>query len=345
MKTEYAKINISIQILQVVLWIAFYMCFPLFTCLQMGDFSNFGGYFKAFAQNCLLYPSVLYFLNFYLLVPRLLFKGRWIWFLAVNLLVLLPLDKIPAFLWVDFPDNPDQTIYFRAGLAFVMMIEIGVILTAATVRYILRWNEMLYKLKEKEQKDAEAELTWLKNQLNPHFLFNTLNNISSLVQIDADTAQENIGRLSELLRYALYDSNQPKVPVEKEVEFIRNYIDLMRLRSDTTTVRLHVAGNVAGISIIPLLFISPVENAFKHSASSREPSAIDIDIRVDAGGSLVLSVSNSYHPRTDARRIGSGIGVENLRRRLELAYAGNYSYSQQIENGKYQVTITICNCQ
>ena len=105
-------------------------------------------------------------------------------------------------------------------------------------RYIVRWGDMQMRLKEERQKNAEAELAWLKNQLNPHFLFNTLNNISSLVQINQDTAQERIGQLSDLLRYTLYESNHELVPVEGEIEFMNNYIELMRLRcNELATVK------------------------------------------------------------------------------------------------------------
>ena len=159
---------------------------------------------------------------------------------------------------------------YSSFLIFALLVNMMAIGIALSIRYVMRQGE-------KKQKEVEAELAWLKNQINPHFLFNTLNNISSLTQIDADKAQDTVMQLSDLLRYAMYETNKPKVALEGEVEFMRNYIELMKLRCNEMTTVNGQWSIVNGQSEVPpLLFISLIENAFKHGMNSNAPATIDI---------------------------------------------------------------------
>ena len=168
--------------------------------------------------------------------------------------------------------------------------------------------------------------------------------ISSLVQIDQDTAQESIGQLSDLLRYTLYESNHELVPVEGEIEFMNNYIELMRLRcNELATVEVDLQIPIKPMRIVPLLFISLIENAFKHGVNSRKSSFVRIRFKAE-GDNLVFTCENSDHPKPDVNRSGSGIGLENLRRRLDLAYPGRYRYDQELRENSYFVQITLRDC-
>ncbi len=262
--------------------------------------------------------AIVFTANFYVLVPYLLYRDRKMLFGLMNLLLITG-----ANLWIfspkaDFPDEWRSGMYMVAfGAFFLHLLVIG---CAVGFRYIVRWGDMQMRLKEERQKNAEAELAWLKNQLNPHFLFNTLNNISSLVQIDQDTAQESIGQLSDLLRYTLYESNHELVPVEVDLQ-----IPIKPMR------------------IVPLLFISLIENAFKHGVNSRKSSFVRIRFKAE-GDDLVFTCENSDHPKPDVNRSGSGIGLENLRRRLDLAYPGRYRYDQELRENSYFVQITLRDC-
>ena len=185
-------------------------------------------------------------------------------------------------------------------------------------------------------------MAWLKNQINPHFLFNTLNNISSLAQIDSDGTQEAIMQLSDLLRYAMYETNKPKVQLDGEVEFMRNYIELMKLRcNEKTTVRAQFDITDVQSEVAPLLFISLVENAFKHGMDSNAPATIDISLK-QQDGTLVFNCDNTNNPKPTKDRSGSGIGLENTRRRLDLLYPGRYTWEQTITpENIYHVKINI----
>ena len=232
-------------------------------------------------------------------------------------------------------------LYYYQFAIIWLVLNYVVAIAAISVRYFIRQSDLRKQLLEEKQRNTEAELAWLKNQLNPHFLFNTLNNISSLTQIDADEAQNSIGELSDLLRYALYETQQKEVPLCGEIAFMENYISLMALRCDKNVkITTHFDVPDTARTIAPMLFLSPIENAFKHGVSSGKPSFIDISL-TEENGFLVFSCQNSNHPKDSCDRSGSGIGIENMRKRLELMYAKRYEMSQTVEQGVYKLQIKI----
>ena len=204
--------------------------------------------------------------------------------------------------------------------------------TAIGIRYYMKSVEDL----EKERENQQAELQWLKNQLNPHFLFNTMNNISSQIYTNPDEAQENLSRLSEVLRYALYETATDRVPLHGEIDFMKNYIALMALRcSDKTTVTTDFPVQTNDAKILPLLYISLIENAFKHGISNKEESFVRISLK-QFQGKLVFEAENSNFPKKQENRSGHGIGIGNLKRRLELAYPDKHSFTYGLNgDGNY----------
>ena len=276
----------------------------------------------------------VYLLNFYLFIPLLWFRHRF-WLFVVANVVLISITNLHLF-GNNLSDLPD---YFRAGYFSLMTVSLLLCLMAVgiamSVRYMMRQSE-------RKQKEVEAELAWLKNQINPHFLFNTLNNISSLAQIDGDQTQEAIMQLSDLLRYAMYETNKPKVRIDGEVEFMRNYIELMKLRCNEMTTVNGQWSIVNGQSeVAPLLFISLVENAFKHGMNSNAPATIDVRLE-QQDDTLVFNCDNTNNPKPTKDRSGSGIGLENTRRRLDLLYPGRYTWEQMVTpENIYHVKISI----
>ena len=284
----------------------------------------------------------VYALNYYLLIPFFLHKqGKAKWFYLANAALLLAWNLPRAFNMPEFPQEMYKqfgergiSALFVGSLLIGVFIQTLIIGLAVGIRHIMRSNE-------EKMEVTQAELTWLKHQLNPHFLFNTLNNISSLTQIDPDKAQESIGQLSDLLRYALYDSEADKVSLAAEVEFMDNYIDLMALRcNELTTVTKELEVPAEHVEVAPLLFISLIENAFKHGVNARYPSFLKIEMHC-ADGLLTFRCANSLFEKQGGDHIGSGIGVENMKRRLELLYPGRYSYSRKVSDGSYQVEVTL----
>lgn len=285
---------------------------------------------------------VVYALNYYLLIPLFLHKaGKTKWFFLSNI-VLLVAWNLPRMLRT--PEFPQETLdqfgeqgmwaFYVGTMLAGMFVQVILIAVAVGIRHIMRTNE-------EKMEVAQAELTWLKHQLNPHFLFNTLNNISSLTQIDPDKAQESIGQLSDLLRYALYDSEANQVPLSAEIDFMNNYIDLMALRcNENTTVQKELEEPKEHVQVAPLLFISLVENAFKHGVNARYPSFVRVSLHYE-GGELHFRAENSLFGKQGSDHIGSGIGLDNMKRRLELLYPGRYTYSQKADSNVYSVEVTL----
>ena len=299
-------------------------------------------------------PIIVYFVNFYLLEPYLWHRKRRSLFVVSNIL-LVCLANYWIFM-IDFSKFPMEGemayIGFFMGYFIYLLFHFAIIALAVGLHHNMRSRLLKAQLKEEHQKRTEAELAWLKNQINPHFLFNTLNNISSLVQIDADKAQDAIAQLSDLLRYAMYETDKSLVPLKEEVSFMQNYIDLMRLRhNERLTVTTEwpdlspLTTPHSPLTIPPLLFISLIENAFKHGVSSSRDSFIRIRLSTSPD-SITFCCENTNYPKDDQNRSGSGIGIENTRRRLELMYPGRYTWNYGVndDGSEYSSCITI-NCK
>ena len=344
------KINIIINTAQGLIWACLFILPSAVWYFIAWDIKSFGATFYLTTQ--LLLPAFLvYTINYCVLVPLVLFSSRKKYFYLINSALILFLIAIPVIKSGFIPEVPQEVRDAFPNAKFLWIAIGGVVLKIifyavmvampVGLKYVMRWNDEKHKMEEERRRNAEAELTWLKNQLNPHFLFNTLNNISSLTQIDADKAQESIGQFSELLRYALYESNVKKVKLTDETEFMKNYINLMSLRcNEMTLVETRFDSFDESLIISPLLFISLIENAFKHGISSHKDSFVKIDMGLD-GNDLVFSCENSIHERASENRSGSGIGLENMLRRLDLLYSDAYTYRQYIEDRTYIAIVRI----
>lgn len=334
------KKDVWILAVQLAAWFLVFTI-PLLTALLTSSSMKVVRTTGMMLMGMLFSPFMLYFINFYLLGPFLFFKRRFITYIATNIVFIIALNY-GMYFGIRFMSRLPLEVKIGSYIGFFtfFLLNIACIALALLIRHLIRLGRVKQQLEEEKAKNLEAELAWLKSQINPHFLFNTLNNISSLTQIDPDSAQEAIAQLSDLLRYAMYESQKEKVPLKGEVAFMANYVELMRLRcSETThvTTRFDVSGNT---EVAPLLFISLVENAFKHGVSNTLESSIDISME-EKEGLLTFTCINTNHPKNQDDRSGSGIGLENTRRRMELLYPGRYKWLQTLENNIYNVSITI----
>ena len=192
------------------------------------------------------------------------------------------------------------------------------------------------------KENLQSELALLKNQINPHFLFNTLNNIDSLIKSNTDKASETLVKLSDILRYMIYDTNVAKVKLADEIRHIESYVELQKLQfANTQLVSLKVEGNPAGIMVAPMLFIPFVENAFKHCTDKSRPNAIQISFTIQEKQVLFESVNISGRSQKINKDLASGVGLNNVRRRLELIYSGSHSLDIKEENNTFFVTLSV----
>jgi len=339
MKQLFKKNDLIILAVQLMLAAVFVICMPLVNpSIHNQGFNIEAVYIITLPWTVPL--TINYFANFYGLVPHLFQKKKYLLFILGNILIITLCNY--HILGLRYPS---QDIYVLAGLnmfvCIILLMNIFIVGLAIGIRYIMRVNKMELQLKEVKQKNAEAELAWLRNQLNPHFLFNALNNISSLTQIDPDQAQDSIAQLSDLLRYAMYDTQNELVPLKKDIEFMNNYIAMMKLRcSEKTAVTTSFIIENPDTDIPPMLFISLVENAFKHGVSNSNESFINIELR-QKDDEIIFLCSNSDFHKTDKDRSGNGVGIDNTRRRLELLYKNQYSWEQSNEEETYKTTIKL----
>mgnify|MGYP003507805338 CR=1 FL=1 len=313
---------------------------------------------------------ILFYLNYYWIMDKYMFTKKKVWiYVVINILLILVTVTVfyivesslrppgpPTTLKPDGfipPPMPHHGVPHHGGIemhalrALTMLPRIGTMaLLSISLSILLKLSEKWLTWENQKQRIKaelqENELKNLKNQLNPHFLFNTLNNIYALIPISQEKAQKSVHELSQLLRYTLYDNENREVPLEKELRFVKNYISLMQLRMNSyTTLNTRINENEGkGKFIAPLLFITLIENAFKHGISGNKPSFIDIFITVQ-DNSVNCTVRNSYFPKTDSDKSGSGIGITNLKRQLNILYPKRHSFTITKINNQYISELTI----
>jgi len=195
------------------------------------------------------------------------------------------------------------------------------------------------EIKQLEQENLTTQLEYLKYQINPHFFMNTLNNIHALVDIDPELAKVTILELSKMMRYILYEGNKPFVPLQKETEFLKNYIMLMKLRyTEKVKIDFDIPEDLPNKEMPPLLLINFIENAFKHGVSYKEDSFIRIELRI-VGDRLYFGCNNSKHEESTKEH--GGVGLTNVRKRLQLLYAENYALDIEDKEKTYDVKLDI----
>ena len=244
--------------------------------------------------------------------------------------------------------DPDLRELFWPLFAGPLVGAVATMLASSAVRITLDYLRGQRTRHELERQHLLTELAMLKTQINPHFLFNTLNNIYSLTSRKSDRAPEAVLRLAESMRYLLYDSSADTVPLSQELAHLRSFLDLQRLRlpeaEAEAAIVLHVEGPVApeAFSIAPLLLLPLVENAFKHGDLAARPEAIRIEIELPDANNLQVTVHNYVVARDAALPAQpGGLGLHNLRRRLELLYPQRHSLTVRTLPGEYAVTLEL----
>ncbi|MBR5655215.1 MAG: histidine kinase [Prevotella sp.] len=220
--------------------------------------------------------------------------------------------------------------------AVVVILLIGMNLG---IKLYFKSEERMKEMEKLEKQNLEQQLEYLKFQINPHFFMNTLNNIHALVDIEPEKAKSTILELSKLMRYVLYEGAKQTVPLSRDIEFLNNYITLMRLRyNDKVRINIDVPTIIPDTSIPPMLFITFVENAFKHGVSYQKESFIDIKMNIDEQR-INFICRNNKHPESTAEQ--GGVGLANVKQRLALIYRENYALNIDDGEQEYNVDLTI----
>jgi sensor histidine kinase YesM len=291
-----------------------------------------------------LYVFIISYLNYFYFIPVFLIRkriGRFLAAFAISFALITWLRiGVESLVFGDSAWRAHNLP--RAQLVTQMIISnLFIVLFVGLLRFASDWLELDSRRRQLETEKLGAELNFLKAQVNPHFFFNTLNNLYYLATIKSDIAPLAISKLSEVMRYMIYDSNHEKVELAKEIEYMQNYIGLERLRlEEGVTLEFDVAGRT-DILITPLILIAFLENSFKHGVcNGNDQSWIKARLEVDKGR-LIFRIGNSKPKSAAIPTEEEGIGLKNVKRRLELSYPGRYKLD--IEDGEdcFFVCLTI----
>jgi len=286
--------------------------------------------------NLLGFPIHMFlaYLNAYYLMPKFIYTKKYIQYtafilLALFIMLLLKFNLTYFLVSTDvMPEGPNVINRLTIGYAVQTMIgEVYVISFFTAIKLTIDWLRENSKLHDLEKRQLKTELRFLRSQVSPHFFFNTLNNIYSLTLEKSDQAPEVILKLSELMRYLLYATKKQRQDLTSEINCIRNYIDLERIRfDDSLKIEMNISGDLENCKISPMLLIPLVENCFKHGANKNiGEMKIDIDVKVTEGF-MNFKISNTI-PQGNKSSVNQensgGIGLSNVKKRLELGYGKN----------------------
>jgi two-component system, LytTR family, sensor histidine kinase AlgZ len=285
------------------------------------------------------------YLNYFVLLPRFLSRKNWWWyileFIGPFAFVIFLRVVIQRYI-VDGFTHQERYFYSPTFIVQTVVITLFIVVFIGFLRFVSDWFEFEAKKKEVENESLVAELNFLKAQINPHFLFNTLNNLYYLAYSNSPNTTEVISKLSVVMRYMIYESNHPRVLLDKEIEYLENYISLERLRlNGQTTINFQVLGDTSRVEIVPLILITFLENAFKHGVTNTsDASWINVIIDVK-DNTLNYTVDNSKTPGTGVNSGKSGIGLYNVNRRLDLLYKNNYELKVSDESDHYYIHLKL----
>ncbi len=364
---EYSNTKLLI-LLHVIGW-GIILVFPLFffSDTDSRDVMFFGQLYT----NILIY-GIVFYVNYSYLVSRFFYGEERITYLLLFLLLVTSagilltyingyflfgpdiMPEPPLQMGPPFDGNPDISIRMHSpnvesAPPFVRFKVLSHFITTFLVcgfslglKLLQRTIANEQRTKELEKEKLNSELAFLKSQISPHFFFNTLNNIYSLIGINSNDAQESVLKLSKLMRYLLYDSDKERIRLSKEIDFLKHYLDLMKLRlSKSVALEVSLPENYPDISIPPLLFISFIENAFKHGVSYQDNSFISLHMSVNKD-KIHFIITNSIRRRVfeyDSRH--SGIGMDNIIKRLNLLYPHSHNLRVTEKDDKFIVDLEL----
>jgi two-component system LytT family sensor kinase len=282
----------------------------------------------------------VFYVNSNIFVPQLLMKNNNLGFILVILAIIIAVGPLVNMLddALRLPELMDKAFNASGTVRpprkkdrldiFQIMMTLMILGISTSVTLIQKWQADKQQREALEKERIGSELSFLKAQINPHFFFNTLNNIYALTHVDVENSRRALHKLSRMMRYLLYDTQAGITPLSKEVSFIVDYLELMKLRlNDTTKVSFEGPLLSQDINIAPMLFLPYIENAFKHGVSAVEPSLIHIELSLE-NNLLELKVSNTiFNENAEIVDSYGGIGLSNTKRRLDLLYPGKHTFS------------------
>ncbi|MFA5010868.1 MAG: histidine kinase [Ignavibacteria bacterium] len=313
-----------------------------------GDELSSARYFTGFAR---IFSNILTFYLFYSIVTQKFFNRKGIIYITSFGIIYISIFgfiyTFITFIPIAYVLSPSNILEYtlNEGISNRIFGMVAYITTVAILgvmsKVSLIWYRNQLKQKETEQQNISNELAMLKAQINPHFLFNTLNNIKSLIKSIPSKAIDSIDRLTGIMQYMIFDSSAEKVLLESEIKHIENYIDLEKIRyNDPGFIEFKVEGDFKGVTIPPLIFMPFIENAFKHGNKLKPSPGIIINLIVAKSG-LCFETTNYLKDNIELHSKNSGFGLANIRRRLDLLFGNKYELLIADENNTFNVNLKL----
>jgi sensor histidine kinase YesM len=336
-----AAFFIRYKLHHLIIWM---LVFGLWYFLRYEDYALESTAFKVTVIKVADLALMVYITN-YLLIPKLLYKKQYFWFGLTFLSMIILSSVLKMNILGRLLDNPlllNLGGNLKARIYDNVIPHFFLVLSGAAFKLMMDYTRMQQRMVEMAKEKAEAELNFLKSQINPHFLFNSLNSVYFLIEKNNVGAREALHKFSGMLRYQLYEMNGESIPVEKEISYLKDYVDLQKLRKDENyAVTFNCSPDVKGFSIEPLLLVPFVENAFKHiSHHKNQLNFIKLDLSM-SNGSFHFSVENSKDAIEKTTEKHAGIGLNNVKRRLELLYPEKHRMKITNETGTFNVELEL----
>lgn len=326
--------------LHIIFWTLVYIIMLILDDKEMGLAFAMG---KELLQTSFF--AIIVYVNLYFLFPNYLTQKSIWWHilsLAMFALIITPIRIVVFYLL--YSNQPDIQSYFIDNQYNIFLSSFFVGVTSTIFNIMRDWLNNQRVRQELHSRTLQSELNFLKSQINPHFLFNTLNNLYALTLKKSDLAPEIVLKLSEMMRYMLYECNEREVPLQKEVNYIENYLELEKLRQGNRfEINFNVQGMIGNQRIAPLLFIPFIENSFKHGVSNQlREGYVNIMMLIEAD-EVSMSIENSKAPTLPSpnHKKSGGIGLVNVRRRLNLLYPGKYDLDIENNPNSYKVNLNV----
>jgi len=336
------KILLKYKLHHLLFWLLF---FAGWYFLRYQDFDTKKMAVEVTAVKVIHLAFMVYFTNL-VLIPRILYKKRYFLFAITYLTFIFVTSIIKLHNAVAFMEIPNFSVWdnFKQRIYDNIIPHFLLVSTGAAIKLLSDYARTQRRLAEITKEKAESELKFLKSQINPHFLFNSLNSVYFLIDKSNNEARQSLHKFSEMLRYQLYECGGEKVEIEKEIQYLGDYVDMQRLRKDEHyVVEFDCAGEVRGFSIEPLLLIPFVENSFKHLSHFSNGHTNHVTIHAErSNGEFSFTVANTvdYSSKKNTDPVG-GIGLRNVKRRLELLYPNRHQLRISEDNGWFKVFLSL----
>ncbi len=331
---------------QGLFWLISIILFTVVLIYTRGDF-NFYNIDLRLAMNILItvgFLAISVYINLLWLIPVFFNKRKFLIFFVLeiaNIFLFILLNYYVTF----FFEGGKQPVNFRTEFIAEFILVLLFLIVSTLLKFMrdsIALQDVELRMKEVEKQKIEAELRALKAQVNPHFFFNTLNSLYALSLDKSDKAPELILKLSDLMRYVIYESKDDVVPLGKQLEFLQSYVYLERLRSnDSLDVQFEITGDQLQLKIAPLIYLAFIENAFKHGAKEKNDNPyISIVFNLEYADRVLFTIENRADPFRKKHPDG-GFGLSNVKKRLELLYPGKHTLDISESVTSYRVELTI----